>query len=155
ADTVVCGFTDSRGLWVSGNNLSGYAVSFDHGATWSDRGAVPNAYAPAIVFGEPTVLTDGAGYWFYLSELDRGNGSGGPGTGDLSVVLQRGHFVGTSLVWSAPWVVAGGPAVRLDSAHMAIDPARNHIYVTYTNITHINGQIEVVTVDLVAMFVLN
>ena len=145
-DTLVCGFTDSRGLWVGGN-LSGYAVSYDDGHTWIDRGSLPQAASPMLVYGDPTVVTDGAGLWFYLSELDRGNGSNGPGSGDLSLVLHRGRFVGGALQWDAPWIVAGGAGQKLDSSHLAIDPPRDRLYITYSNLTGTYGAVAVLALD--------
>lgn len=145
-DTLVCGFTDSRGLWAGGN-LSGYAVSYDGGYSWIDRGSLPQAVSPMLVYGDPTLVTDGAGLWFYLSELDRGNGTGGPGSGDLSLALHRGRFVGGALQWDAPWIVAGGGGQKLDSAHLAIDRPRDRLYITYSNLTANYGAVEVVVLD--------
>lgn len=145
-DTLVCGFTDSRGLWTGGN-LSGFAVSYDGGYSWIDRGSLPSGSWPTLVYGDPTLVTDGAGIWLYLSGLDRGNGAGGPGTGDLSLVLHRGRFVGGVLQWSSPWGVAGSAGQKIDAAHMAIDPARDRVYITYTNLTALYGQVEVVVLD--------
>jgi hypothetical protein len=145
-DTLLCGFTDSRGLWGSGT-LSGFAWSLDGGQTWTDGGSLPSPGWPTLTYGDPTVATDFQGRWYYVSELDRGNGAGGPGTGGLSVVLHRAWFAGPSLVWDAPFVVAGTPSERLDTAHLAVDPDRDRVYVAFTNVTLPNGQIEVVTLD--------
>jgi len=148
-DTIVCGFTDSRGLWGSGT-LSGYAWSVDGGQTWTDGGSLANPVAPMLVFGDPTLATDFQGRWYYLSELDRGNGLYGPGSGGLNVVLHRGRFIGAALFWEPPLIVAGSATERLDTAHLAIDPAHDRVYVAFTNVTSTvapNGQIEVVTLN--------
>ncbi len=145
-DTLVCAFTDSRGLWGSGT-ATGFATSLDGGQTWVDGGSLPNLTAPRLVFGDPTLLTDGYGRWYCLSELDRGNGTGGPGTGDLGCVLHRGQFVGNTLVWGPGWMLAGGVGLKLDTPHLAIDTAHDRLYVAYSNLTTAAGAIEVVTLD--------
>lgn len=148
-DTVVCGFTDSEGFYGAGT-LSGYAVSFDRGASWFDAGSLPGfASLPNdLPFGDPTVVTDGRGTWFYLSTWAVGNHPSGPEAGDFGLVLHRGHFIGNSLIWSAPILLAGGNAGNvLDHPHMAVDAANDRLYVTYTSLgTGFDwGQIEVRT----------
>lgn len=148
-DTLVCGFTDSQGFYAGGS-LSGYAFSMNGGTTWTDGGSMPNAGSvpPDLVFGDPVVLTDGAGRWYYLSTYDFGDGTTGPGSGSIGVVLHHGRFVGSSMLWTGPQVVAGSIGAILDSPHMAIDPDRDRLYVTYTRILPYPqgwGQVEVVT----------
>ena len=147
-DTLVCGFTDSRGMYGSGS-ASGFAWSLNGGQTWVDGGSLPNPPSPMLVFGDPTVATDFQGRWYCLSALDRGNGPT-QGSGGLSVVLHRGRFFGAVLSWDAPQIIAGNSTDRLDTAHLAVDPDRDRVYVSFTNVTqpaYMNGRIEVVTLD--------
>src|SRR5437867_1393723 len=101
-----------------------------------------------MVFGDPTLATDGEGRWYYVSVYDVGNGFA-PGYGDFGLVLHRGQFSGGTLVWSPPWLFAGGGSgALLDRPHLAIDVGRDLLYVTYTNFSlplQGWGQIEVVT----------
>jgi hypothetical protein len=146
-DTVVCAFTDSRGFYGTGT-LSGYAVSFDGGATWDDRGSLPRAAIRDQVYGDATLVTDGAGTWYCVSVYDIGNGVGG-NPGDLGLVLHTGHFNGSMLVWTGPRLIAGGGSgAALDGPHAAIDPESDRIYVTYANVGmgFAWGQIEVLTI---------
>lgn len=148
-DTVVCGFTDSEGFYGVGS-LSGYAVSFDGGATWIDAGSLPGfaALPNDLPFGDPTVATDGRGTWYYLSTWAVGNNPLGPEAGDFGLVLHRGHFLGTSLIWKPPILIAGGGAGQaLDHPYMAVDATNDRLYITYTNLStgFSWGQVEVRT----------
>jgi len=101
-----------------------------------------------LPFGDPTVATDGRGTWFYLSTWAAGNSPNGPEAGDFGLVLHRGHFIGTSLIWNAPILIAGGGASQaLDHPHLAVDAANDRLYITYTNIStgFAWGQVEVST----------
>ena len=147
-DTLVCAFTDSEGLWATGT-LTGYAVSFDAGQTWYDGGSVPRAGTTPTeqVYGDPCMLTDGAGHWYVVSVYDVGNGVGGE-LGDMGIVVNTGRFLGANLQWSGPRLIAGGaPGNAFDSPHAAIDPVRDRIYVAYSNLSASItwGQIEVAT----------
>jgi hypothetical protein len=148
-DTLVCGFSDSGGLYGNGT-VSGFAVSFDGGAAWLDAGSLPNQGlgGSEMVFGDPTMATDGRGHWFCLSLYDLGNGTQGPGSGDIGLVLHTGRFDGATLQWSLPRVVVGGVYSLVDVPHLVVDPDRDRLYVTFTNFSPPTtgwGQVEVLT----------
>lgn len=147
-DTLVCGFTDSRGLW-GGGTLGGFAISFDAGVSWFDAGFLPasSSVPTSQVYGDPVMLTDGAGRWYCISVYDVGNGVAG-NPGDLALVVHTAKFIGTTLQWSGPRIITGGGiGDDPESHHAVIDVARDRIYVTYTNQGAATtwGQIEIVT----------
>lgn len=73
---VVIGWNDSAVCCIAGaTRFSGFGVSHDGGATFTDQGVIP-APSGVDLFGDPSVVADSAGNFYYASLAARGSLSG-------------------------------------------------------------------------------
>jgi len=170
---AVIGFNDSGGLFeteataaTSGLSLMGYAQSTNASASspaFADKGPVPAG--PGLFVASDPVLACTSASDFYLSGVGFNclafvpNGSvvacaAAQSNVTVSVSTDGGATFGTTNVA----IAKNFPDHTLDKDWMAVDPSRNEIYVTYTDIDNSAGnpcgtdtfQIERVAIELVS-----
>lgn len=126
-DQVVAGWNDGR-IFPDPPGAAGYAYSIDGGATWTDGGLLP-APPDAVYHGDPVLATDGQGNFYYASLYSP--------DGDRSTVsVNRGRFLGDSLVWDPPVeVFISSLSDFYDKEWMACDPVDGTLYLACTLFT--------------------
>lgn len=106
---------------VAGSNIANYYYSDDSGLTWSS-GVLNSTYG---VWGDPVIIADTAGdfYFFHLS-------SPSPNQWLDRIVCQKSENHGAT--WSNGSFMGLNGNKDQDKQWAVVDPANNHIYVTWT-----------------------
>ncbi|MCB0593095.1 MAG: exo-alpha-sialidase [Lewinellaceae bacterium] len=112
---------------VAGAILDRVYYSEDGGKTWQgDR-----LRSPFGVYGDPVILADYAGRFFYAHLSNPGNSSFSLGDSWLDrIVIQRSDDGGKT--WSEGAFAGLRPPHDQDKHWLAADPRNNHLYVTWT-----------------------
>lgn len=130
---VVVGFNDSL-VCCNAINLSGYSVSTDGGKTFTDKGDLPWSIT-VQPFGDPAVVADGAGNFYYASLA---LGGAGPHDPSLIAFYKMSDGSNSFKLVSVP-VNVGDSSVNLaDKAYLAVAPdgaGKRHFYLTWTSFT--------------------
>jgi hypothetical protein len=120
--------TDS-GLLVEQIHLSGFSVSHDGGRTWKS-GFVPPVPGSPFTFGDPSVVVDRAGHFYYASL----------GTDSDAPVFTRAIIINKSTDGGATWAPATIVArdAGADKPWLAVGPdpihkTRDNLYVAWTS----------------------
>jgi hypothetical protein len=128
---VVVGFNDSLVCCFPALNLSGYSVSTDGGASFTDEGTLP--FRPDVQpIGDPTVATDGQGNFFFASLA---LGSTGLGTHSKIAFYEMPKGSSTFQLVSVPVDVGSGELFFADKEYLAIGQdasGKLHFYITWT-----------------------
>ena len=106
---------------VGGANISSYYWSTNGGSNWS-KGNLTSTYS---VWGDPSVLTDTNGHFYYFHLT---NPSGGYFID--KIISQKSTNGGAN--WSNGSVVGYVPPKQQDKEWGCLDPRNNNIYVTWT-----------------------
>jgi hypothetical protein len=128
---VVVGFNDSLVCCVPALNFSGYSVSTDSGATFTDEGDLP--WQPNVQpIGDPSVGHDPAGN-FYFASLALS--SDGLGAHSLLAFYEMPAGTNTFKLVSVPVDVGSGELFFADKEYLAVASEGGghlHFYITWT-----------------------
>jgi hypothetical protein len=122
---LVAGWNDSSSPFYPG--VSGYGYSTDGGATFTDGGLLPPPSQNSRYQGDPCVVADDIGNFYYASLYT-------PDGDSASVAVNHGTFVGPTLVWDPP-VQAIVPNLTdfCDKEWLAVDPENGNLYLSYSH----------------------
>lgn len=129
---IVAGWNDGASFGVR-PGATGWGYSVDGGATWIDAGSPPTTGLTDIYYGDPVIVSEPAGHW-YLASLYR------PSAGQYAISVNHGMFVGSTLVWANPYVIAVSGSDVLDKPWLATDPVSGAVYVAYVRFFGAGGQ---------------
>lgn len=107
---------------LAGANTTNYYYSDDGGYTWENKDLI----SPQLgVWGDPCIIADTAGsfYFFHLSNPTNGNWI------DRIVCQRTDNFTNS---WTAGSGIGLNGTKAQDKEWAVVDPANNHIYVTWT-----------------------
>jgi hypothetical protein len=138
-DNIVVGWNDSSICCVDGaTRFSGYGTSNDGGITFTDRGVIP-APTGIDLFGDPSVVADSEGNFYYASLGARGTLSGlgvakSTDGGQTFPVIRRADVNPTNAVFQ-------------DKEYLAVDasatsPFRGNLYIAWGSFGTINVDID-------------
>ena len=122
-DKLIAGWNDGLVFGVQ-PGFVGYGYSSNGGATWVDGGALPVTGLADIYYGDPVVVADPAGHW-YFADLYRQTPS------DRGISVNHGTFAGVAPVWDPPQVIGVAGVDLLDKPWLAVDAMDGTVYVAY------------------------
>lgn len=106
---------------VAGSNLDNVYYSHDGGSTWTQT----PVSCPWGIWGDPAMFADTAGNFYYLHLSNPTNGSWID-----RIIIQKSTDAGVT--WSDGAYTGKNNAKAQDKHWMAVDPATNFLYVTWT-----------------------
>lgn len=120
---LVSGWNDGQ-YWQVQPGFVGYGYSTDGGVTWTDGGSLPTQGASDVFYGDPVIVADPAGHW-YFADLWR------PSASVTGISVTHGTFAGAAPAWGPPVTIATSASDYLDKPWLAVDPASGTVYVAY------------------------
>jgi len=130
---VVVGYNDSLVCCLPAINLSGYSVSTDGGATFTDMGDLPWS-ATVQPIGDPSLAADAQGNIFYATLAFQG-----PFAQSLIALYEMPAGSSTFQLLSVPVNVGNALSFFADKELLAIGNDANgnrHFYITWTHYSH-------------------
>jgi hypothetical protein len=131
---LVAGWNDGL-VFGAQPGFVGVGYSLTGGATWQDGGSLPVAGATDVYYGDPVVVADPAGHW-YFADLYRAT------PGETGISVNHGTFAGISPLWDLPKVIATSVTDFLDKPWLAVDPIDGTAYVAFVRFFATGQRIE-------------
>ncbi len=129
---LISGWNDGQ-FWQLQPGFVGYGYSIDGGATWTDGGSLPVSGATDIFYGDPVIVADPAGHW-YFADLWR------PSPTVTGITVSHGTFAGAAPAWDPPVAIATHATDYLDKPWLGVDPTTGNVYCAYVRFLSAGGQ---------------
>jgi len=149
-NNMVVAWNDGNGfdLTTPAYQLLGYGISTNSGATWTDKGALPqgSGHPNWEWTSDPVVVVNSTTGDFYCAGLVYPDGPPPPdGSGTTNgIAVVKGSFSGSTFTWGTPVLVQSGSNASFffDKEWIAVDPANGNVYLTYTKFTFSGDEID-------------